>query len=186
MRLWTYTYCACSGQISLPTPRLSLDRFAHHQFENQLLLWQSVSSRHVMASLARGPPPLLKPETGHAPQVHTEAADAGAAARPGSREVKTIPQPPYKGGFGTPTNTPANPPPVAIAPRLGGGRPIGLSPGGGGGAPHAITPGNTPSSLETMGRRIAGKLQGNGCGGQAGGAGAAAGSSSARIAPSYE
>jgi hypothetical protein len=92
----------------------------------------------------------------------------------------------------TPTNTPApafHPP---IAPRLGGaGRPIGR--GSFGGVAHAATPGNTPSSLETMGKRIAGRLQGTYTPGSGPGVGdgekETGGSAivgGARIAPSYE
>ena len=86
-------------------------------------------------------------------------------------------------------NTPAFNPP--IAPRLGGGRPIGRGSSFGAGAAHVATPGNTPSSLETMGKRIAGRLQGtNGANGGGAGDGKEMGASAitggARIAPSYE
>lgn len=89
------------------------------------------------------------------------------------------------GAGDTPMNTPANPV-IAIAPRLGGARPIGRA--GYPNAPHAATPGNTPSSLETMGRRIAGKLQSPPGGGGGGGSGATpgGGTGAPRIAPSYE
>ena len=80
-------------------------------------------------------------------------------------------------------NTPAF---KTIAPRLNlGGRPIG---GGFGKVAHAATPRNTPSSLETMGKRIAGRLSGSGpvspVESKETGASAIAGG--ARIAPSYE
>jgi hypothetical protein len=83
-------------------------------------------------------------------------------------------------------NTPAFNPP--IAPRLGGGgRPIGRGSSFGAGVAHAATPGNTPSSLETMGKRIAGRLQGTNTGAEGGKeTGASAITGGARIAPSYE
>jgi len=149
-----------------------------------------------MASLTRSPPPLLrrpsevngsnqpKPSP-HSPlgpnHAHTINKDKDCFPRTTSK---------YRETGDTPMNTPAF---KTIAPRLNlGGRPIGGNVGGNGlgfgKVAHATTPGNTPSSLETMGKRIAGRLSGSGLvspvEGKETGASAIAGG--ARIAPSYE
>jgi len=146
-----------------------------------------------MASLTRPPPPLLRPSEVNGSnqpkpsqlsplgpnQTHTINKDKDCFPRTTCKHRET---------GDTPMNTPAF---KTIAPRLNlGGRPIGGS-GGGlgfGKVAHATTPGNTPSSLETMGKRIAGRLSGPGLvspvEGKETGASAIAGG--ARIAPSYE
>jgi len=148
-----------------------------------------------MASLTRPPPPFLRPSEVNGNdipkpsqlspiahnQVHTINKDKDCFPRTTSKHRET---------GDTPMNTPAF---ETIAPRLNlGGRPIGGNVGGSGlgfgKVAHATTPGNTPSSLETMGKRIAGRLSGSGLvspvEGKETGASAIAGG--ARIAPSYE
>jgi hypothetical protein len=147
-----------------------------------------------MASLTRPPPPLLRPSEVNGSnkpkpsqlsplgpnqnqgQVHTINKDKDCFPRTTAKNRET---------GDTPMNTPAF---KTIAPRLNlGGRPIGGGLGFGKVA-HAATPGNTPSSLETMGKRIAGRLSGSGpvspVESKETGASAIAGG--ARIAPSYE
>lgn len=174
-----------------------------------------------MASLTRGPPPLLRPNRAQSGlNVHTShtqgqvqgQGQGGNPQRPVPRDTEILPFHTTKTRVvgDTPLNTPAQPV-IAIAPRLaavagtgtgmgtgGGGGGVGGVLGGGGGgrpigrigiAPHAATPGNTPSSLETMGRRIAGKLQGNKgplSGSGVGSPGPGVGGGDTRIAPSYE
>lgn len=168
-----------------------------------------------MASLTRGPPPLLmRPQPGL--NVHTSNPHGDnqlgdhqnqnqnqQTQRAIPRDTECLPytNPKHRGVGDTPLNTPAQP----IAPRLSalGGGPLGTgtAPGGGGGGgrgmgrpigrtgpglAHAATPGNTPSSLETMGRRIAGKLQGNKGAVGTSGVGSPGGGGDTRIAPSYE
>lgn len=147
---------------------------------------------HFMVSLARGPPACLMPESGSASPTISPAGEAEHRGDATTRDFRNnfLPsQQQQKAGTVAPANTPARPPPVAIAPRMGGGRPIGLALNRAkAGAPHAMTPGNTPSSLETMGRRIVGRLQGDGgnAGGRVGKIGGQDGGNGARIAPSYE
>jgi hypothetical protein len=150
-----------------------------------------------MASLTRSPPPLLRPSE----------VNGGGANRPFqlsplgpnqshlqshtiNKDKDCFPRTPAKTRDigATPMNTPAF---KTIAPRLnlggGNGRPIGGGIGYGKVA-HAATPGNTPSSLETMGKRIAGRLSGSGpvSPTEVKETGASAIAGGARIAPSYE
>jgi hypothetical protein len=144
-----------------------------------------------MASLTRSPPPLLRPSDVNGPNKPSQLSPLG----PNQVQVHTINK--DKDCFprtmaktrdigDTPMNTPAF---KTIAPRLkiGGGRPIGGGIGFGKVA-HAATPGNTPSSLETMGKRIARRLSGSGpvSPGETKETGASAIAGGARIAPSYE
>jgi len=153
-----------------------------------------------MTSLTRPPPPLLRPNakvtstsdkgtnTGTRSPPQLSPLGQHYAYGPNANQSKqsfptTNPKNKSRQGQGpgeTPMNTPAFKP-VPIAPRLGG-RPIGR---GMGFVSHAATPGNTPSSLETMGKRIAGRLQGTSGTGENGEA-KEGGGGGARIAPSYE
>lgn len=142
-----------------------------------------------MASLTRPPPPLLRPSDVNGGNKPSQLSPLGPnqAQISINKDKDCLPRTPAKNREtgDTPMNTPAF---KTIAPRLnlgGGGRPIGA---GFGKVAHAATPGNTPSSLETMGKRIAGRLSGSGpispVESKETGASAIAGG--ARIAPSYE
>lgn len=145
-----------------------------------------------MASLTRPFPSMLRPDQGQNQKRNQDSnATPGHPMTITQRDSYCLPPTPTatREVGGTPNNTPAfHIVPVAL--RMGGGRPIGSGGGGGGSYAHAATPGNTPSSLEAMGKRIAGKLQGGetlkGAGGGQGPSGGSSLGLGARIAPSYE
>jgi len=150
-----------------------------------------------MASLTRSPPPLLRPTEVSGANRPSQLSPLGLGRNQcqcqGQEQTINKDQDCFpttqlrnRRVGDTPMNTPAF---KTIAPRLnlGGGRPIGGG-SGFGKAAHAATPGNTPSSLETMGKRIAGRLSGAGptSPGESKETGASAIAGGARIAPSYE